>query len=61
MKFHRIILFMFAMVPLHLLFLTLGHIAHFSNFLFVSDVLRDVFHFLYFPVFSLIICNDFMG
>jgi len=43
---------MFAMDPLHFagLLLTLGYIACFSNFLFAFNVLRNVFHFLYFTV-----------
>ena len=48
---------MFAMVHLHLLCLTLRYIACFSNFLFAPDVLHNVFHFLYFYVFLLSICN----
>ena len=36
--------------PLHLLFLTLGYIACFSNFLFASDVFRNVPHFVYSPM-----------
>jgi len=44
-----IISFMLAMLPLDLLFLTLGYTACFSNF-FASDVLRSVSHFLYFYV-----------
>jgi len=57
--------FMFAMVPLHLLFLILGYIACLSNFLFVSDVLHNVLLFVcclfvlhvYFVVFASIVCH----
>jgi len=59
LKCQRSISFVFAMVLLHLLFLTSGHIACIFNFLFASKVLRNVSIFLYFPVsfVLLLLCN----
>ena len=42
LKCHGSIWFMFVSFPFHLLFMILGYIACFSNFLFAFDVLRSM-------------------